>query len=292
MKSEHLLRADRLFVDWKEMLLGGELPVRWPLADEMSPLSAIVAEPGRVNLVGGAPGSGKTALTQQLVVDGLRLTDGLKVLIANVEMAPDVLLNRQLSRLSGIDLTLIQDRMFEPEHMPRILTGLQELEVISSRLGFVAGPFTLENVASAADDLEPEILVLDYLQRFPCSASDDKRGGLDRAMSLIRQFADSGCCVFVVSALARQKNAQGRNSYDADSMSMASFRDSSELEFGADSAWILTTGKEPHERTLKHLKARNGECKDIALEFDGSVQRFSGTFVDDIASQAESWWPR
>ena len=234
MTSKRLLRADRLFGDWKKMLLGGELPVRWPLADERRSLSAIVAEPRRVNLFGGAPGSGKTALTQQLVVDGLRLTDTLKVLIANVEMAPDVLLNRQLSRLSGIDLTLIQDRTFGSEQMPRILAGLEELEAISSRLGFVVGPFTLENVASAADDLEPEILVLDYIQRFPCSASDDKRGGLDRAMSQIRQFADSGCCVFVVSALARQKNAKGQSGYESESLSMASFRDSSELESGAE----------------------------------------------------------
>ncbi len=292
MKSRHLLRADRLFCDWKETLLGGELPVRWQLADESSPLSSIQAEPGRVNLIGGAPGSGKTALTQQLVVDGLRLTDGLKVLVANVEMSPDVLLNRQLSRLSGIDLTLIQDRTFGPEHTPRILGGLEALEALSSRLGFVVGPFTFENVASAADDLKPQIIVLDYLQRFQCSASDDRRGGIDQAMSFIRQFADSGCCVFCVSALARQKNAKGQSGYHAETLTLASFRDSSELEFGADSAWILTTGKDPNERTLKHLKSRNGECRDIDLEFNGSVQRFSGTFVDDIASRAESWWPK
>ncbi len=292
MASKHLLRANQLFGTWKENLLGGELPVRWQLADESSPLSAIVAEPKRVNLFGGAPGSGKTALTQQLVFDGMRLTDKLRVLIANVEMDPDVLMDRQLSRLSGVDLTLIQDRTFGQEHMPRILAGLGTLEALSSRFGFVKGPYTLENVAEAADDLEPQILILDYLQRFPCSASDDKRGGIDRAMSLIRQFADAGSCVFVISALARQKNAKGQNSYDAEALSMASFRDSSELEFGADSAWILTTGKEPSERTLKHLKARNGECRDIALEFNGSVQRFSGTFVDDIASKAESWWQK
>jgi len=288
MGSKHLIRANRLFVNWKESLLGGELPVRWPLADESSPLSAIVAEPGRVNLLGGAPGSGKTALTQQLVIDGMRLTDDLRVLVANVEMSPDVLMDRQLSRLSGIDLTLIQSRMFGPEHLPRIMAGLATLEAISSRLGFVAGPFTLENVADAADDLEPQIIVLDYLQRFQCSASDDRRGGLDRAMSLIRQFADAGCCVFVISALARQKNSQGRSGYDSETLSMASFRDSSELEFGADSAWILAAGKESHERTLKHLKSRNGKCGDIALEFDGSLQRFSG--ANDISTQPESWW--
>ena len=109
-------------------------------------------------------------------------------------------------------------------------------------------------------------------------------------MNWIRQFADAGACVFVVSALARQKNARGQSGYEAKSLTLASFRDSSEIEFGVDDAYILTTGKDPAERTLKHLKSRNGECRDIALEFNGAVQRFTGTFVDDIASQAEGWW--
>ena len=111
-------------------------------------------------------------------------------------------------------------------------------------------------------------------------------------MSLIRKFADSGSCVFVVSALSRQKNAAGRSGYDAENLTMAAFRDSSEIEFACDDAFILTTGNDPNERNLKHLKARNGECKDIALEFDGAVQRFSGTFIDDVAGNTEGWWQK
>ena len=225
----------------------------------------------------------------QLVTDGLRLSDELRVLVANVEMAPDVLLARQLSRLSGIDLNIIQDRKFTEEHEQRLHAGFSELELICGRLGFVKGPFTFENVGRAADELEPQILVLDYLQRFQSSASEDRRGGIDESMSLIRQFADSGSCVFVVSALARTKNSKGQTGYHADSLSLASFRDSSEIEFGVDDAYILATGKEAGERTLMHLKSRNGECRDIALEFDGAVQRFSGTCIDDIATQASGW---
>lgn len=290
---KNLIRGDELFRDWKRELLSGKPPVRWELADDSSPLSSVQAGPGRVTALGGLPGGGKTALAMQLMTDGLRLSDDLRVLVANVEMPPDELMNRQLSRLSGIDLRTIQERSFAADHMERLHTGFAELELIIERLGFVRGPFTFERVAAAADELEPQILVLDYLQRFQSSASvDDRRGGLDQSMSLIRKFADSGSCVFVVSALARQKNARGQNSYDSKSLSLASFRDSSEIEFGVDDAYILTTGKDPTERTLMHLKSRNGECRDIALEFNGAVQRFSGTFVDDVVSQAESWWQK
>lgn len=290
--ASNLIRGDELFSNWKRDLLSNESPVRWALADEDSPLYAIKAEPGKVVALGGQPGSGKTALVVQLVTDGLRLSDELRVLVANVEMPPDVLLARQLARLSGIDLNIIQDRKFTAGHMQRLHAGFSGLELICDRLGFVKGPFTLENVAHAADELEPQILVLDYLQRFQSCASEDRRGGLDQSMSVIRKFADSGSCVFVVSALARQKNANGQTGYQADSLSLASFRDSSEIEFGCDDAFILTMGKTRNERTLKHLKARNGECRDIALEFDGAVQRFTGTFVEDVASKAEDWWTK
>ena len=288
-----LIRGDELFLSWKKELLSGKPPISWALADESSPLKAIQAAPGRATGLGGGPGSGKTSLSMQLMVDGLRLSDELRVLVANVEMAPGVLMDRQLSRLSGIDLNIIQERKFQAEHTARLHAGFAELEFICGRLGFVKGPFTFDNVAAAADELEPQILVLDYLQRFQSSASgDDRRGGLDQSMSLIRRFADAGSCVFVVSALARQKNSQGRSGYDAETLTMAAFRDSSEIEFGLDDAYILTTGKEPSERVLKHLKSRNGECRDIALEFNGSVQRFSGTFIDDVAGEVGSWWQK
>jgi replicative DNA helicase len=289
----NLIRGDELFSSWKRDLLSGEPPIHWALADESSPLNEIQAGPGRVTVIGGAPGGGKTAFVMQLMTDGLRLSDELRVLVANVEMAPGVLMDRQLSRLSGIDLNIIQDRKFLNDHTARLNAGFAELEFICGRLGFVRGPFTFDNVAAAADELEPQILVLDYLQRFQSSASsDDRRGGLDQSMSLIRRFADAGSCVFVVSALSRQKNSQGRSGYDAETLTLAAFRDSSEIEFGVDDAYIMTTGKEPSERVLKHLKSRNGECRDIALEFNGSVQRFSGTFIDDVAGEVGSWWPK
>ena len=88
------------------------------------------------------------------------------------------------------------------------------------------------------------------------------------------------------------KTANKVQFFDAETLTMAAFRDSSEIEFGTDDAYILTTGKEPSERVLKHLKSRNGEGRDIELEFDGAVQRFSGTFIDDVVSQAESWWQK
>ena len=204
-------------------------------------------------------------------------------------MPPAVLLNRQLARLSGIDLTIIQDRTFTDTTHEQLEAGLGELKTICERLGFVRGPFTMQNVAAAADESEPDILVLDYLQRFTSSASGDRRGGLDESMSFIRQFADAGACVFLASALARQKDAAGRATYRKSAMTLSAFRDSSEIEFGVDDAYILTAGKDPTQRTLLHLKSRNGQCRDIELDFDGAVQQFSAALPVDGAAAA-AWW--
>ena len=60
-------------------------------------------------------------------------------------------------------------------------------------------------------------------------------------------------------------------------MNLASFRESSELEFGADDAFILVNDLDDAETgvILKHLKARHTEAKDIALTFDRPRQRFT-----------------
>jgi replicative DNA helicase len=95
-------------------------------------------------------------------------------------------------------------------------------------------------------------------------------------MNYLRQFADAGVAVVVVAAVSRQKDSRGRSSYGGDSLTIASFRESSELEFGADDAFILA----PDEKAegvveLRHLKARHTEPRDIRLRFDRRLQSFS-----------------
>jgi replicative DNA helicase len=59
-------------------------------------------------------------------------------------------------------------------------------------------------------------------------------------------------------------------------LGLASFRESSELEFGSDDAFILVPDLEDSDTvTLKHLKARHTEAKDLVLTFDRPRQRFA-----------------
>lgn len=275
MSQANYQTAEDVLHGWRDDVLSGKPPTFYPIGE--GELRRIEIGPGLVTLFGGAPGAGKTAFTMQAVVDALRLTPTLRAVVCNIEMPPAVLLDRQLARLSGIDLTTIRYRRLDEIHAERIESGLNALEGLTDRLAFVRPPFDLSNVAAVADEFDAGLIVLDYIQRIhPPGEHGDKRGSVDATMSHLRAFADAGVAVIVLSAVGRTKDKAGRSSYSGEGLNLASFRESSELEFGADDAFILT----PDDKTegnvlLRHLKSRNGECRDLRMRFDKPRQSFT-----------------
>jgi replicative DNA helicase len=275
LKPQFQTAAD-LLAGWRDDVLSGTPPTLYPVGT--GELARLEIGPGLVWLLGGAPGAGKTAFTMQALVDALRLTPTLRAVVSNVEMGPAVLLERQLARLSGIGLSTIRRRHLTGEHAERIDKAMNTLEPLADRLAFVRPPFDLANVAATADAFHAGLILLDYIQRIPPPGDHgDKRGAVDATMNYLRQFADAGVAMMVVSAVGRGKDSKGRSTY-SEGLSLASFRESSELEIGADDAFILTPDKganRPAESvTLRHLKSRHGEARDLALAVDGKLQRF------------------
>ncbi len=281
MNKGRFITAADAFDNWRDDLLTGKPPTFYKIAAD-GPLSDIEIGPKLITLVGGAPGAGKTAFIMQSVIDALRLSPTLRAVVCNIEMPPEVLLDRQLSRLSGVPLDVIRYRRLNEDHAERIDAALGSFDEFADRLCFVRPPFTLENVAAVADEFAPLadggglLLVLDYIQRIaPPGTQGDKRGTVDASMNYLRMFADAGAAVIVVSSVGRQKDGKGRSTYAGDAMNLASFKESGELEFGADDAFILAPdGDDPAVRVLKHLKARHREPTDVSLMFDGATQRF------------------
>jgi replicative DNA helicase len=270
-----LIPAADVFVKWRDDIFSGKPPVLWSAG--AGELGRIEIGPGIVALLGGAPGAGKTAFAMQLMVDALRQTPDLRGLVCNVEMSPAVLLDRQLARVSGVDLTTIRHRRLGGEHADRIDRGMSSLEPLVERLCFVRSPFDLAHVARAADAFGARLLLLDYIQRIlPPEDLADNRRSVNATMGYLRQFADAGAGVLVVSALGRTRDSKGRSTYASEGLNLASFRESSELEFGADDAFILTTTDSQDDAvTLRHLKSRHGEARDVELTFYRRLQRFT-----------------
>lgn len=288
MTRSNFIRATDAFDDWRDGVLTGRAPRLFPLGT--GDIGRIEVGPGLVTLFGGAPGAGKTAFTMQCIIDALRITPDLRALVANIEMPPSVLLDRQLARLSGISLSDIRHRRIAPEHADRLDQGLNTLAAIADRLCFLRPPFDLGNIASACDEFGAELLALDYIQRFGVAGEhESKRGSVDASMNYLRQFADAGVAVMVVSAVARAKDSKGRSSYSGDGLNLASFRESSELEFGADDAFILAPNESDDDVVdLRHLKSRHGECRDLRLKFDKRRQTFTPAPIAPKAGKART----
>ena len=285
--------ASDAFDDWRDDLMTGTRPPRWPVGADG--FDSVELGPGLVLLLGGAPGAGKTALAMQWTLDSLRLSPNLRALVANVETSPAVLLDRQLARLSGIDLATIRSREFCEDQAERLDIGLAALEQAAERLAFLSTPYDLANVAAAADDFGAELLLLDYAQRFTAPGNHaDKRSGVNALMDYLRQFAEAGIGCLVLAAVGRTKDKAGRSSYAADGLGLASFRESSELEFGCDSAYMLSRSEDDGDAKLRCLKNRHAEPVDLELSFDGPLQRFeplnSEQLYPDVTNQLAELW--
>jgi replicative DNA helicase len=270
--AANYVRAADLFTDWQSDVTGGQPPSRWPVGKE--DLATVELGPGRVLLIGGAPGAGKTAFVMQAVFDALRLTGDLRAVVCNVEMTPHALLERQLARLSRVPLTDIRGRTLTADAKKKL--RFADVKALAGRLSFVQPPYSLENVAHTADTERSGLIVLDYIQRIsPPGAHGERRLAVESSMSYVRQFAERGCGVIVVAAVGRSKDTKGRNSYAGENLTLGSFRESSELEYGADDAYILCPGATPTDpHTLRHLKSRYGETRDIPLAFTKPIQEF------------------
>jgi replicative DNA helicase len=148
----------------------------------------------------------------------------------------------------------------------------------------MVGPFTVKRLAEAAEALGARLLVVDYVQRFRASdGAREPRQVVAEVMDDLRKLANAGAAVFVLSALARTRGSRG-SSYDgADPLTQ--FRDSSELEFGTDEAYVLERADKDTGflATLKHGKCRHGELRDLVLRFDGARQAFETPMLPELA---------
>jgi replicative DNA helicase len=288
-RGARYLTGSDLLRRWRNDVLTGTGPVLYRHAFPYPEIG-----PGLVTLVGGAPSSGKTALVTQMVIEMLRFQPDLRVLVANCEMFPEVLMDRQLSRLSGIDAEVVRHRRFGPEHEERLAAGLATIESVIDRLTFMESPYDIGNVAASADACQANVVILDYVQRFSVSGDDaEARVRVNEMMNYLRQFASAGIAVIVVSAVGRTRDKAGRSSYVGDGLSLASFRETSELEYGADDAVILApvNPDEPEIVRLSHLKARHGRRVTQEFRFDGAVQSFTLLSSDAGVGSSASMGP-
>ena len=279
----NIMTGADLFGTWLADVETGTPPVRYITE---APFASLDIRPGRLLLLGGPPGAGKTALLLQVGIDLLRLNDAARLLICNVEMPAVLLAERIVSRLSAVPLSAIADRTMTPDEHDRVRQTVDALRPSAGRLAFLGPPFSLEHVAAAADEFQANVMILDYVQRFSVGTdAKDKREQLDTAVSVIRRFCDDGAAVLCAAAVARQKSAHG-STYRG--LNLASFRGSSELEFGCDAAYLMAKDAEGPGITFACEKNRYGATENISTIFDPTMQVFGAAPILSTAERFDA----
>jgi replicative DNA helicase len=256
----------------------GSAPVEYAIANE--PWGTLALRPGDVLGLAAPPGMGKTSLVSQLTDNALRLNASAVCLHANVEMLPATLIERKMANLSGVPYADIASRQGLLGHQHQIDPAFATLADIGDRMFFMGQPYSLEHLSAAILQTKPTIVVLDYLQRIECcDGVADSRNRLNTVMQEARVIASAGIAVVLVSAVARTPSKKG-GGYNSKEIGMGSFRESSEIEYGCDDAFVMV--EEENSETsdgcrvvvLRHVKSRNHKRHDLRLKFDGAIQRF------------------
>ena len=233
-----------------------------------SPFDALDIRPGRVVLIGAPPAKGKTALVVQLTAGALQHNPDLHAVVANVEMPPADLLAKIAARLAGVPVDHIMEKTYTGTEKDRVKQTIAAHAHLLERLAFLEPPYCIDHIAEALDEFPANLAVVDYVQRF--AHGIDLRQSIDGLMTGLRRLASAGAAVVAVSSVSRQKDDKGRSGYDG--LNMASFRGSAELEFGADSAYLLEASD--GAAVLRCVKNRFGKPADIHLRFAGEFQRY------------------
>lgn len=231
------------------------------------PFDALDVRPGRVLLIGAPPAAGKTTLVMQLVAGILDAQTDLRAVVANVEMSPADLLAKFAARVAEVPLSTVMDRTYTPAQRRRVHDALAAHAGLLDRLAFLEPPFELAHLAAGLDGFGATVAVVDYVQRF--GHGKELREHLDGLMTDLRRLALAGAAVIAVSSVSRQR---GRHGSDYQNLNVASFRGSAELEFGADSAYLLESGE--GAAVLRCVKNRFGRPDSLPLRFDADHQRF------------------
>lgn len=264
-------------------------------------------------MLGGAPGIGKTAFTQQLF-EGIA-AQGTPVLYFNLEMSREQLFARSISRLiakEGGNVTpaqVMDGNSWTEEQGKRIENACRRYACDvapyisynpmigrTAALSAILGSMTAAAEKAKRSGQKAPAVVLDYLQLIEGEAKQEQAEVIKRAVKAMKDYAIRyNTFVFVIMANNRESNKSGQASMD-------SGRDTSAIEYSADTmlqlAYTASTKKKGHgyltpdqilsiedeelrarvksDVTLRVVKKRNGEPgRTMRFYFDGASSRYT-----------------
>lgn len=254
--------------------------------------------PGELTVIGGGPGAGKSTFCHQILVEILERNRDLRATICNVEVPGDAIWGRIIAGLAGVNYGRMLNRInLTPTEESAITLANDRIStLLDDRLTMVRPPFHLIQIHNAILERQPNIVLLDYLQRIPPSPQCrlDHRIQLMAFMDEARQIASQGIAVIAVSSLSRPAK-KGTGYKEAD---ITSYSGSAEIEYAADEAFTMSKADVASTIVdVKCHKARNRiapawqMCHGDTMRFRQVMQNFRGEtiYVENTSEGAQEW---
>ena len=227
----------------------------------------VFAERGDLILLGGYPSAGKTLLAVQFA---LCLSRIYRVGFFSLETSARKLTDRVMSHVSQVPLLKIKQRDLNDADWAAIATASSELSKLQFSIVEASG-MSVHDIQAVSLNQRFDVIFVDYLQLINEKGKDRYETVTNISQRLHTFSQSSGVAVIALSQLSRPEKQTGKPKPPT----MASFRESGQIEQDADVAFILYPS-DPDDnystRILKIAKNKEGEKAKIEFDFDGATQ--------------------
>lgn len=229
----------------------------------------IQLEAGDFVVLGGYPSAGKTALALQIARSmAYQYHVGFYSLETNQTKAA----RRILAATAGIPLCDIKRKTYSDDQCTAAAHAATDFAQL--HFDFVpASSLTVQEIKSLALSRHQQVIFVDYLQIVRGKGRDRYEIVTNISQDLHRLAQDYQIIVIALAQLTRPESIKGKMQRPT----MASFRESGQIEQDADVAMLLYLSDPDNYKSDRELKvAKNKEAAKtkINLAFDGTVQRF------------------
>lgn len=231
--------------------------------------------PGGLYIIAARPSVGKSSFSQALGMG--QAMDGRKVLFLSQEMGCEELADRAVSNVGRINYSALLSGRMQQDDWSRAVKVTESASLKDFFVDDQAG-LTLMDIRGKAKQVKGlGVLIVDYLQL--CSGSGGKEVNRNSEIEVISRglktlAKELGIAVIALSQLNRQ--VEQRTSKRP---MLSDLRDSGSIEQDADVVAFLWPVREFVSGSrligLGIDKNRQGKLGDVALHFDGSVQRWT-----------------
>lgn len=248
---------------------------------------------GELTILAGRPAQGKSAIAMD-IAKNIALNEKLNVALFSMEMMSEVIGDRLLSNVSGVEFTKLRNEILEDDELDK-LTAAHELISQSNIFIDDAPGLTPSELRSKARQLMRneglDIIIVDFLQQMSVPGKKDKVQEMTEVSRQLKMLAmELNIPVIALASLNRSCETR-----DCKRPLMADLRESGSIESDADNVIFIyrdeTYNQDSIEKGIAELiirKQRNGPLGTAKLGFQGQNFKFF-PLPDDYEEQLKKY---